>query len=146
MIKEWVARSMQIACIANERLIAGLNPTEVLERLHKREIKLKHLIPNYNIQEILHIKSIKYLHEIPDDDLEAQERHQKRVEGDLIAAGIKFDRNIKDDMDYIDDIHSLDWHVFKNHDKINWKFQGGSSGKKSGILSRLKKEEDSPPF
>ncbi len=146
MIKEWVARAMQISCIVNGGVICAsvngkmvnLTPEEVLLKLHKRERILNFNIPNWNIQEILHIQSIKELHEIPKDDLEAQEKHQERVEKDLIAAGIKFNRYTKDNMDYMDDMHSLDWMVFKNHGKINWHYSG-SKGKRGGIMQRLEK-------
>ena len=138
MIKDWVARSMQIACIANKGLIMGQTPEEILKKLHKRERLLNLIIPNWNIQDILHLGTIKEDHGIPEDDLEAQELHQKRVERDLIHQGIDFARHTKDNWDFIDDMHCLDWIVFKGVDKIDWQYMG-SKGKKGGIMSRLEK-------
>lgn len=128
MIKEWVARAMQIACIEDE---------EIIQKLHKRERLLNMTIPNYGIQEVLRIPTIKEKHGIPKDDLEAQEFHQERIERELIEKGIRFDRHPKENCDYVDDMHSMDWKVFKNKDLIKWEYSGGGNGKRGGIMKRL---------
>lgn len=134
MIKDWVARAMQIACIAEENEIQGIPAEEIIKKLHRRERILNYTIPNWNIQEILRIRTIKEHHGIPEDDLEAQETHQVRIERELINAGMRLTRH--EDCDSVENIHSLDWMVFKNRDRVDWNY-AGSAGKRGGILKRL---------
>lgn len=125
MIKNWVARSMQISCI--EEL-------EILMKLHATEIRLGYILPNWNVQTLLNLPDIKTIHQIPEDDNESQERHQRRIESDIDAQGLK----VKSDDENLEWTHNQDWMIFRNKGKIVWEYSGGKLG---GILQRLKKQK-----
>lgn len=129
MIKGHVARAMQVSYLTEPQLRA----------LQEREKMRGYAIPNWNIQDLFHIDSIKDKYGIPNDD-EAQLKHQTRVEKEMWDHKMFMveDRE-STELEYI---HQLDWNVFHKKDLVNWDYQGRSRrGKK---LSEEFEEEKVP--
>lgn len=124
-MKDWVARAMQVSYLTREQL----------EKVHDREKIRGYLIPNWNIQEVLALQTIKEKYYIPEDN-ELLIRHNARIEAELKSKGfLKFDEYKESDLDWM---HTFDWNVFNRSGEIMWEF-AGSSKSKSGILNRLNK-------
>jgi hypothetical protein len=106
----WLARAMQVACLEREQI----------EKVQTLEMVAFHIIPNWNIQNILKIPSIKDRCGIPDSE-DGQGRHAARVKKDLTAKGWKGPGEITD----IGEMHEFDWTVFNNAGQIVWDHSGG---------------------
>ena len=124
MIKNTTARAIQIST---------MEPWQ-LEQLHTKENKIGYYLPNWNIQKLLHLKSIKETYGIPDDDLFAHSDYSNRIEGEIDTAGfLSMTEGAETSLEWL---HAYDWAVINNKEKINWEY---SKGKKGGLLQRLSK-------
>ena len=110
------ARAMQIVLL----------PENEVHDLHERENKLGHLIPNWNIQEIYHLSTIKAAHHIPDDE-NAQRKHSDRIEGEIRAQKLLNTENNDQSLSSPERCHSFDWAV--RHSSIQWTYAGGRGGR-----------------
>ena len=126
MIKGFVARAMQISLLQELEL----------NLLHSCELKHGYLLPNENIQELLHLPTIKEKYGIPKDNDEAQREHQERIEKELKTNKLIYPREKYDSL--LEWQHAMDWGILKNKSKIIWEFFGGFRGRKS-ILSEIDK-------
>lgn len=75
-MKDFVARAMQVACLDQYQL----------EKLHKAEQTKGYCFPNWNIQRLFGLKSIKDCLGIPIDE-GTHLAHAQRLENELLDAG-----------------------------------------------------------
>lgn len=124
-----VARALQVAMLTESQL----------NDLHHAERNRGFCLPNWNIQEILKLESIKDHYSIPVDDDNAQMQHNRRVkaqidEKKLWATGHS---------EYISELnldatHSFDWAVWRRRGELDFVYQGGNSPSGGGRGRRLK--------
>lgn len=113
--------------------ISALNPYQ-LERLHELENKTNYLLPNWNIQEIFGLDSVKYTYNVNTDTCQDYCREiEKQIRGIGLEKQVEFEDT------WFNYCHAFDWAVMNSRDRIEWKKQG-KSGKGNGLWSRLKKE------
>lgn len=132
-MKNSTARAMQIVCLMGEQI----------EQLHELEKNRGYLIPNWNIQSLFGLPTIKDRFRIPFDDA-AQSNHAMRIESEINKNGFYNVElsHIENNMN-LDWTHAFDWTIFNNQGKISWDYVGGRTG---GVLNRIKREgnEDEP--
>ena len=124
-MKNYVARAIQVSVMENDQL----------ESVHRLELNKGYLIPNWNIQYLFQLPTVKEKYFILEDDNEAHFKYGARIEKELKEKGF-LGTGIFYELD-IDWIHSFDWNVYNGKNQLLWEYQG-SHGEK-GILSRLKK-------
>ncbi len=122
MIKDYVARAMQISMLENDQL----------ERVHILETARKYPLANWNIQSLFGLPEIKYRYEIPDDP-EKQTSHHRRIEDeinrlDLLKTGVFYE-------DPIERLHVQDWNIFNAKNQIVWEYAGA---KRSNLKDMLR--------
>lgn len=119
-METYVARAYQIACMTREQV----------EQIHAIENQRLYVLPNWNIQKLLHLPSIKERFRLMDDDtLLAQHHHNLKTKLDEMHLaktpfGYPSDGNVAA-------THEFDWKVWDR--KGDLPFMGGHRGKK-GLL------------
>lgn len=124
-MKSYVGRAIQISYMEKE----------AIQKLQEIENEKKYIIPNWNIQSIFMIPSIKERYKIPEEN-DAQAIHSTRIEKELLQKEIvKTGFFYESDVDWM---HAFDWSVFKNAHKIVWDYVGQVKNKRGrSILSEL---------
>lgn len=122
---------MHIDSIKRAIQISALNPYQ-LERLHELETKTNYLLPNWNIQEIFGLDSLKYTYNVGTDTCAD---YCREIEQQLKEKGI--DKMAEPSDGWLAYSHALDWAIFNNKEIINWD-KRGKSGKGNGLWQRLK--------
>lgn len=118
-MKTEIARAMQVACLTRDEL----------EKVHARERVRGYLIPNWNIQKVLKIRTIKEIMCIPDNP-EALASHRERIENELYSneyLKVALDNKgnmVQQDVPWQ---HSVDFMVLNNPKKINFAYMGKKS-------------------
>ena len=124
MTKDWIGRAIQVAM---------LNENQLTE-LQRRENERGYLIPNWNIQTLFGLKTIKENANLNDDDQEGLFRYLARIQSEIEQMGLKgskFDENTF----YFDWCHKFDWNVMNSKENIIWEH----SSPRSNLLSRVKR-------
>lgn len=126
-MKTYLGRAMQVSYLTQEQL----------EKLQTREKIRGYLIPNWNIQSVFGIPSIKERYGIPDNN-ENQIQHNNRIDKELQAKGfLKTGEFYEDGLDWN---HAFDWAVFKRAHEIVWDYSGGKSKYGKKILGSIEEE------
>lgn len=105
--------------LAKAMQISYLNEFQV-ERIQEIERNRRHVLPNWNIQEILKIPPIRYTHELPDDE-KSLFKHKKRIERELerVAQQEGFSLGNFDETD-VESCHKLDNFITAFSGRIVW--------------------------
>lgn len=123
-MKAFLSRAMQIALLEKKQL----------EDLHRLETRSRYAIPNWNIQSLFYLPTIKEKCGIPNDD-EAQARHSERIEKELFEKNF-LRRDERHGCD-VESYHEFDWIVFNRRNEIVWDYSGPQA--RSGMLKALGK-------
>ena len=119
-----ISRAMQVACLEEDQL----------ERLHKLENRVNYCIPNWNIQTLFNIPSIKDEHEITNDP-HLQEKHTMRIKKALMALDLIGEYDIAPSLELgLEPIHDMDKNILSNKAKVIWEYSPSAGGKLSGKL------------
>ncbi len=123
MIKTYIGRAMMVSMLEEPQLI----------NLQDIEKAKGYLIPNWNIQTMYGLSSIKDRYGIPDDSIE-QNSHNKRIMDEIDRLHLKsIDELFPEGLDWI---HAFDWNIMAAKNKIVWDFVG--AGKRGNIKDLLK--------
>jgi hypothetical protein len=122
--------------VARTQLVSYLT-REQLEKVQAREKIRGYIIPNWNIQEVFGLPTIKEKYGLPDDN-EALARNNTRIEAELknkgfMSTGEYYEGNLEW-------MHAFDWNVFNRSGEIIWESTGGRHGK-GNLVGRLAKDE-----
>src|SRR3990167_7485827 len=107
-MKAWADRAMQIS-ILNE---------DQIKRLHDLETICGFAIPNWNIQEIFNISTIKETHDIPFDE-ELLRLHLERIQKE-----IRLTKLLPENGYGLAWVHALDSEIAESGFKITWPYAG----------------------
>ena len=124
MIKTTTARAMQISTMEKWQI----------EQLHELEAKRGYILPNWNIQALFHMDTVKDIYGLRDDDLEGQAAYNDNIDKEIERVGIK--QMIEGAETGNEWFHAFDWAVLAKRAEISWDY---AQNKKGGILSRLAK-------
>lgn len=111
MIKDYVARAMQVSMLEQDQL----------ERIHLIENAAHFILPNWNIQSLFDLPEIKDRYDIPEAD-DQQINHHRRIEKELTDK--KLIQTGKFYEDKIEMTHAQDWNVWNAKDQILWDYAG----------------------
>ena len=123
MIRNTTARAMQISTMEQWQV----------EGLHERENKLEHYLPNWNIQKLFHLRSIKDNYGLPEDDLTQHIDYSNRIDSEIDRIGArKMTEGAETSLEWL---HAFDWAILYSKPLICWYH----SKKSGGLLQRLSK-------
>ena len=111
--KKFIYRAMQIARLEMDQI----------NHLHEIEKKRGYLLPNWNIQDLFHIPTLKESCGLPDEH-ETLSKHNRRIESDIKRSGI-IAENIKGETE-LHAWHLYDLAVYNSKDNILWEYSGKS--------------------
>jgi len=132
-MKNFVARAMQISCMDKIQI----------NELHEIESKRLHCLPNWNIQTLFGLGSLKDLLGIPYDET-AQAVHSQRLDNEITKAGYTKIEMSEETMilDSYKWTHAFDLVVHRNHMDINFNYSGPKNiGNITARLSRTVRRE-----
>lgn len=124
MIKDWVARAMQISC---------LEGVSDIKRLHSTENSRGYVLPPGNLQEVLHLPNIKEIYRIPYQELDAHEKHAARIEQEIKASDLHIPYLANET--HLEWTHRFDWMIFDHKALIKWEYDG--ERRRGRILAQL---------
>jgi len=110
MIKDYLARAMMVSMLEADQL----------KKVQLREKVWRHLIANWNIQELFGLPSIRERYGIPDEP-EAQISHNQRIEFEIERLNL---RNTEPYDERLDWFHMFDWNIFHSKGNIVWSYSG----------------------
>ena len=123
-MKSYVARAIQISCLTQDQL----------DRLHERERLCKFLIPNWNIQDLFNLGTLKDKYNHP-SEYELLLQHGARIEKELKDKGfLKVGSYHEDSMDWM---HAVDKKVVERAFEIMWDYSGPSNRRGKGFMKAL---------
>ena len=124
MIKHTTARAMQISTMEQWQI----------EQLHERENRIGYYIPNWNIQNLFHLHSIKDNYGVPEDDLGQQADYNNRIDSEIDRIGAR--KMTEGAETHLEWLHAFDWAILNSKELLDWYHSKGKSG---GLLQRLTK-------
>lgn len=122
--------------------IAGMEQDQI-EALQKIERERGYLMPNWNIQQLFHIPTVKEKWGIPDKE-DLLFVHHQRIEKEIarleLTKAVDFGSEGFEVMAWT---HSFDWAIFNIGNKIIWEYSGPKSKKMPGRLQAILDGKDS---
>lgn len=118
-----VARAMQMSYLTMNEI----------ERIHEVEKRCGYCLPNWNVQKILCIPSIKEKYGIPDEDDGAQERHTKRIRNEIYKLLSEEGTSVTQLSP--EDTHGFDWIIHDKGPEMIWEYVGRNT--KSRLIDQL---------
>jgi hypothetical protein len=119
-MKNYVARALQISIMSKDQI----------ESLHSMENSIGYLLPNWNIQQLYSLPTIKESYQIPEKE-EVFNIHGSRIESELknkglIAVETSDATQLNSDVSWT---NSFDWNVHNKKSEIIWEFSSYGYGR-----------------
>jgi len=125
------ARALQVSMLTHNQL----------EELQSREKLQGSYLPNWNVQRLFHLGTIKDKYNIPKEDLGAQADYSERIEEMIKSMGLlSGDGGGFIGSGDLEIIHAFDWRIFNNLNLLNFDAEPSSQSVRRRRLKDIASE------